>query len=100
MQVINVYFSGSLYQDIRHHYEEHYVFYKNRKFIVNSSHHQGIKELGTNLVSTFSSNNLTESIHHINLPIFGVQWHPERMDDLSSSFIFKYFKKLVTLNSL
>ena len=91
-QVINVYFGGSLYQDISNHQEAHFITYKNRKYYVNSTHHQAIKNIGYNLTPIFVSNNIIESFTHKSFPIIGVQWHPERMNDLSSSFIFKYFK--------
>ena len=94
-QVINVYFGGSLYQDISNHQEAHFITYKNRKYYVNSTHHQAIKNIGYNLTPIFVSNNIIESFTHKSFPIIGVQWHPERMNDLTSSFIFKYFKKLV-----
>ena len=97
-QVLNVYFGGSLHQNIDNHFNNHFVEYKNYKFNVNSTHHQAIKKLANNLIPLFKHNNIIESFIHKELPIIGIQWHPERMDDLTSSFIFKYFKKLVLNN--
>lgn len=94
-QSINVYFGGSLYQDISNHQESHFITYKKRRCYVNSTHHQAIKNIGYNLIPLFTSDNIIESFIHKSLPIIGVQWHPERMNDITSSFIFKYFKKLV-----
>ena len=94
-QAINVYFGGSLYQDIPNHQTSHYVDFKNRSIFVNSSHHQAISKLGNNLVPLFKNNNIIEAFIHKSLPIISVQWHPERMNDVTSSFIFKYFKKLI-----
>ena len=36
-----------------------------------------------------------EGIAHETLPIFGVQWHPERIDSHESEIIFDYFASLV-----
>ena len=95
IQIINVYFQGSLIQHYDNHFTKHIVTYKNRSFFVNSSHHQIINILGNDLIPIFQNNKVIEAVIHKDLFIFGVQWHPERMDDLTSNFIFKYFKKEV-----
>ena len=96
-QLLNVYFGGSLYQHLAdsdlHTMTSagdsvHEVtatpdsilgkLYGER-FFVNSSHHQGVKVLGRGLVATAFWNGYTEAYEHTELPIFGVQWHPERM---------------------
>ncbi len=47
---------------------------------VNSAHHQGIHKLGKNLITVQCSEDyLPETIAHHNLPILGLQWHPERL---------------------
>ena len=98
-QLINVFFNGSLYQDIKNFYVEkpqlrtalprvrihiehssrlHKIF--NRNFImVNALHNQSIKKLGDGLrVSATDSQNIVEAIEHKkNRFIVGVQWHPE-----------------------
>lgn len=94
-QIINVYFHGTLIQDYSGHYKEHFVKYKNRTFLVNSSHHQVINKIGKNIIPLFKCDDVIESIIHQDKYIVGVQWHPERMDDISSNFIFSYFKKEV-----
>lgn len=96
-QLLNVFFGGTLFQDIEselgisHPFNsEHYVVCDMRntltelfgnKFFVNSLHHQAIAELGQDLrVLVRSENsNLVEAFEHKSLPIIGVQWHPERM---------------------
>lgn len=95
IQVINVYFNGSLTQDIPGHFNSHIVQYKTREFFVNSSHHQIINRLGNNLIPLFKNGNAVEALIHKEKFIIGIQWHPERMTDLVSNFIFKYFKKEV-----
>ncbi len=99
MQFMNVFFGGSLIQNIEKQYngrikhvatshevevvdKEAYKFLKKRHFIVNSYHNQGIsknnlsKELLPFAVS--SEDQIIEGIYHPNYPIAGVQWHPER----------------------
>ena len=50
-------------------------------FVVNSRHHQAIGRLGHGLSAVaWAMDGVVEGIVHENLPIYGVQWHPERMD--------------------
>jgi len=106
IQIINVFFNGSLIIDIAVDYGnivEHrnqtdvchtitiaknsnlYNCGKADKTIVNSSHHQAIGVLGTDLTSVArSDDNLIEAVElkpRFSHPFFlGVQWHPERME--------------------
>ncbi len=49
-------------------------------FTVNSSHHQVLDRLGTGLLPTaYWDDRYVEAVEHAFLPVFGVQWHPERM---------------------
>jgi len=109
MQLINVAFGGSLYQDIGlqipvamdHRKDYHIIktsdnnFINTGKFSVNSSHHQAIKVLGKGLKAiAFSDDNVIEAICMENYPfLLGVQWHPERQKDNMSVKIFKSFVK-------
>jgi putative glutamine amidotransferase len=109
MQLINVAFGGSLYQDIRlqmsdslsHENSKHDIIIINSdlldlsgKFYVNSYHHQAIKGLGKDLeVWAVSEDGIIEGIYKEDYPfLIGVQWHPERIfhDELSLK-IFKTF---------
>lgn len=98
-QLINVFFGGSLHQDIGHFYVEqpilqtllpkstvliepssqlHSIF--GHKYLrVNSLHHQAVKSLGKDLqISAIEPNGVIEAIEHTKLPfVVGVQWHPE-----------------------
>lgn len=100
LQLINVYFGGSLLQDIPHG-EGHrplgegvdnvhsttvdpssFLFraYGRERLSVNSAHHQAVKVLGRGLrVVQRSEDGLAEALCHTELPIRAVQWHPERM---------------------
>jgi putative glutamine amidotransferase len=108
LQLLNVYLGGSLYIDlpsdldtlVKHQCSDKYNCYhplqivsgshlfdiaQDTMGIVNSDHHQGIDRLSGQLEgSAFTDDGLIEAIHWRNgnrKPyLFGVQWHPERMD--------------------
>ena len=119
-QLINVFFGGSLYQDLpeaaSHKRQQgkdgvHEVaavsdsivgrLYGNT-FAVNSAHHQGIKVLGEGLRETAVwKGQYNEAVEHCTYPIFGVQWHPERMcfgnkreDTVCGAEILKHFLEM------
>lgn len=57
--------------------------------IVNSYHHQCVHKLSDNLiVAAASHDGVIEAIEGIELPILGVQWHPERM---AGNTVFDHF---------
>jgi putative glutamine amidotransferase len=105
MQLINVAFGGSLYQDIKaqlplaidHKKNYHMIKVRDNDYIpagefkVNSSHHQAIKVEGQGLKTVaISGDNIIEAICMDDYPFFlGVQWHPERLKDKLSVKIFK-----------
>lgn len=116
-QLINVFFGGSLWQDIP---EAALHTRKNgrdaahtvnaipdsvvgrlygERFAVNSSHHQALKAVGKGLrVTARWEDSRIEAIEHETLPIIGVQWHPERMcfrhkreDTVCGEALLRYF---------
>jgi putative glutamine amidotransferase len=125
MQLINIYFGGSLYQDLREandkynhfvnniprwHYihdvqlKENSELYKafGEKIIkTNSIHHQLIRLLGKDLEATaLAFDSTIEGIESINnYFVLGVQWHPEMMfqKDRKQLKLFKYFIEKVNL---
>lgn len=101
IQSINVCFGGSLYQDIPCHKlskeERHnvkfekgsflYACYNTEQMLINSLHHQAIKEVAKGFkVVAKSEDGIVEAIENKN--IIAVQWHPEYMNDIK---FFKYF---------
>ncbi len=110
MQLINVVFGGTLYQDIdsdakveiSHKKDYHMIvitenrFLKEGRFSVNSTHHQAIKKLGKHLSAfAYSTDNLIEGFYKEDYPfLMGIQWHPERLpgNELSTA-LFKSFIK-------
>lgn len=97
IQIINVYFGGTICQHLPTAYAHEYqggdqyhmtiarkgsVFERlyGLRFPVNSAHHQGLGRLGKGLsAAQFAEDCVIEGIVHRELPIWGVQWHPERM---------------------
>lgn len=122
MQLINIYFGGSLHQDLVTRdihtrkndndsihsvksVEEGNLFEKfyGKTFNINSAHHQGTKKLGKGLKEVLrSEDGVCEAVIHEELPIIATQFHPERMsykqrrdDTVVGEEIFKYFKSLL-----
>lgn len=118
MQLLNVVFGGSLYQDftfdsksLNHTLEGSNVYKKQhpviieeesrlfqiihkKKIMVNTSHHQTVKRLGSGLIAVAWSeaDKVIEAIetddgHYL----LGIQWHPEFMRDDSSKSLFDSF---------
>ena len=93
MQLLNVFFGGTLHQDIAGHAQRngadrtHAAFTEDallralygRSSVVNSAHHQSIDRLGAGLRAVqWADDGTVEAIRHETLPVFAVQWHPER----------------------
>ena len=124
-QLLNCILGGSLYQDIveelgyihvgtnailRHNItaEEGSIMHDlfGKEFKVNSYHHQAVKKLGDGLrVTARSIEGIIEAFEHESLPIFGVQFHPERLTDSwfdgkTQDFapLFKYFVDMTKNN--
>ena len=119
-QLVNVYFGGSLYQDMPEAQWHDQVNDQDsvhritalpdsvlgrlygQEFPVNSAHHQAVKELGTGLRATaYWNGRFVEAIEHSQYPILGVQWHPERMcfrnhreDTVCGADFLRYFVEL------
>ena len=118
-QLLNVYFGGSLVghlpnADIHTNNSDYYITHEvsaqkdsilgrlyGENFRINSSHHQAVKKLGAGLVATAFYGEVLEAFEHKSLPVFAVQFHPERMcysqqreDTVDGAPIFEYFIKL------
>ena len=66
---------------------------------VNSSHHQGVESPGKGLRPVmWSGDGVVEAMEHDSLPVWSVQWHPERMcfrhsrnDTADGSLVIRFF---------
>lgn len=112
MQLINVCFGGTLIQHISNAEEHmkqnekdsyHYCRTTVNSFIskiyggdivTNSAHHQAIGLLGRGLsVAQVSLDGVAiEAIEHQLYPVYGVQWHPERMGEYGQA-VLRFFLK-------
>ena len=94
LQTINVFFGGTLLQHIQGHsaaegIDRFHRVYTAPSFlrelygeegIVNSAHHQAVDRLGSGLAAVqWGRDGVVEAVRHQSLPIWAVQWHPERM---------------------
>jgi putative glutamine amidotransferase len=95
VQVLNVFFGGTLVQDLSGHSQVdgvdriHPVHAAPESLVsslygtdltVNSAHHQAVDVPGAGLwVTARSGDGVAEALEHETLPVFGVQWHPERL---------------------
>ena len=96
IQFLNIYFGGTLYQDIPvecgviHSDVVHKVrleegtwmrdLFDSAELVTNSHHHQGVKKLADDfIVAARSEDGMVEAAIHKTLPIFATQFHPERM---------------------
>lgn len=101
MQVINVALGGTLIQDLPAPVRENHLGREGRdgihpvapeaegflaklygtRLTVNSWHHQAVDRLGEGLrVSARAPEGFPEALEHRDRPVFGVQFHPERMN--------------------
>lgn len=95
MQVVNVFFGGTLCQDLpghsrlsggidRLHYARTAPSFLTPLYgaaqIINSAHHQAAACLGNGLRAVqWAPDGTVEALEHTSMPIYAVQWHPERM---------------------
>lgn len=104
MQIINDYFGGSIEKsnDSLHVQKNHPVeitngnflsFFDSDSVLVNSFHHNLIRKstLGHDLkpFAIAKFDDTVEGFSHIDLPIFGVMWHPERDQSKINELLFK-----------
>lgn len=113
MQALNVWFGGTLHTHIPGHqlpqgdmvHTTHtsglLKILLGQKPTVNSNHHQAIAQLGKGLAAIqWANDGIVEAVCHESLPIWGVQWHPERQsfalrrsDAADAAPIFAYFRQ-------
>ena len=106
IQIINVFFGGTLCQDLPCHAATdgkdrfHTVCTVRSPLLpvcgpvcrVNSAHHQAVDALGRGLRAIqWAEDGTVEALCHDCLPIWGVQWHPERLPGELGGRLFQAF---------
>lgn len=96
LQVINVFFGGTLAQDVPGHgaWQAGDRLHAVRTapsplrdlcgeaMAVNSAHHQAVDRLGRGLQTVqWAEDGVVEALRHRRLPVWAVQWHPERLEN-------------------
>lgn len=120
MQIINVFFGGTIVQDMQNAKNHRYIHPEEKRDVagdqmhdsrimpetflweiygknlcINSAHHQCIDKPGKNLeVAQFANDGTPEALFHKTLPIYGVQWHPERLLPEGEK-LFRFFVNLL-----
>lgn len=114
MQIINVYFGGTIIQHMKdyeiHQYKDGDRFHHSTivpgtflhalygdTLFVNSAHHQCLGSLGQELilVQYASPAPTPEAVCHKLLPVYGIQWHPERLPSIGDK-LFTWFYSLLS----
>ncbi len=123
LQIINVGLGGTILQDMncqnvkRHAYDHGDKYHAatiagscwlsslyGKEMTVNSAHHQAIKELGSGLtaIQHCPEDGCIEAVSHRTLPIIGLQWHPERINEaitgVNGRKVLAYFLSLVSVS--
>ena len=111
MQALNVYFGGDLYNHIPGHQQPRGDLIHGTLAVgqlarllghrpaVTSNHHQALRHLGQGLQAVqVTPDGVIEAVAHGELPVWGVQWHPERQsflrrrsDAVDAAPIFTFF---------
>mgnify|MGYP004444643441 CR=1 FL=1 len=104
LQLINVYFGGTLHQHINNHRGRYhgstitrgsqlYELYGSSLSVL-SFHHQAANKIGKGLkVTQKAAGGYAEGLEHESLPIIVVQWHPEHMG-ATGNVVLRYFMSI------
>ena len=124
MQVLNVLFGGDLYQDLPSEQKNIHAYNTEQKkdrihgsFLsveypptavlnpqmlqkiplqINSAHHQAVNNLGHGLKAIqWANDGIVEGIYHPEMPITGLQWHPERCGTPEAGLLFQEIWKFL-----
>ena len=109
IQIINVFFGGTLCQDLPGHsaVDGHDSFHTVRTARspllavcgplcrVNSAHHQAVGRLGSGLAAVQrAEDGVVEALCHRRFPVWAIQWHPERMPGEMGENLLRAFLSL------
>lgn len=127
-QILNVAFGGGVYQDIHSQHDSKLLKHSQtqtreqashsvslhegasklrlmldneKTLLVNSFHHQAIKEPASEFIATASApDGINEAMEHPEKEIFSVQWHPEAMAANDDEQMLKLFRHQVEASRL
>ncbi len=101
MQLINVYFGGTLNQDIEGHRSGRHTVVNvpgswcydalGYSIETNTSHHQSVKKLGDGLEICAESGDTAEALKLVSGPVYAVQWHPENKPRKTGNRLIRYW---------
>lgn len=80
--ILNSYYNGMNRVIGGHSKTEHAIEMEEQTFIVNSFHTSGIYLVGDDIEIIATADDCVEAFKHRHLPIWGLSWHPERMEEL------------------
>ncbi len=109
MQLINIYYGGTLNQNIEGHQKGRHIVENipgtwcydalGPSVETNTSHHQSIKDFGEGLtVCATAPDGTIEAVKHESLPVYAVQWHPENKPRDVGDRLLRYWLDLVSLD--
>ena len=78
--LLNFLYSGVNAKTLGHQNTTHKFYMEDQEYTVNSYHQLMIHELGLGLNAIAYCENVVEGFKHSQLPVWGLVWHPERMD--------------------
>src|SRR3990167_10216443 len=86
MQMIQQYFMIPLHPVSGHVSSRQKIFIHNKRYEVNSYHEFGTTESSNELIVwARGHDNIVKAVCHIDMPIVGIMWHPERYDTIKKS---------------
>ncbi len=109
LQLINVYFGGTLNQNIGGHRRGRHIVRNiagswcyelfGAKVKTNTLHHQSVKRLGEGLEICALKGKTAEAIRHVSLPVYAVQWHPENAPHKTGNKVLRWWMGIVKKGS-
>lgn len=79
--ILNSYYNGINRTIDGHNKTEHIIEMEEQTFIVNSFHGASIYIVGEDIEIIATADECVEAYKHKHLPIWGLSWHPERMEE-------------------
>ena len=99
-QMLNVYFNGSITHKINNHVRTPHKLLSDSSIltnkITNTFHNQGVTRINLSndlTVLAEAEDGYIEAFNHKQLPILGLQWHPERQDEEFDRILIENFLK-------